>query len=74
MSILFVILRWVISVALFLDGWLFLWTTVRFVHDVRVHPAEYAECNSRLSNGQVSSIFGGAGLLCWALLFITLPL
>ncbi len=69
------IIRWAISVTLLVDGALFIWLTTLCSIDMKRHPAHYADAApSRLSYRQLLTIFGGAGVLCLLMLFVTAPL
>ena len=69
------IARWALSVALLLDGILFIWMTALCCIDMKRNPAQYANsAPSRLSYRQLLTLFGGAGVVCLLMLFVTVPL
>ena len=69
------IIRWIISVALLIDGALFIWCTTMCAIDMKRNPTYYMDtAPSRLSYRQVLMLFGTAGIACLLMLFITVPL
>lgn len=68
------IIRWCLSFIFLTNSVLFLWTTVTCIRDMKAHPEEYKIDYGRLSTKQMLAIFTIAGIVCFILMFIAIPL